>query len=172
MTLADLAELLRGYATGATTLATVHERLRPVLLEDPLDVAGSDPLPWQTNHDDERLFWRLVYLVESGDEDSPRFRDRMRRIVASFDRTRSAAVTHELLPLVIDQPRFCTIVGKYRGGEVSRTGFLSVIAESGYPGHIKLWLQHASHAALERLSSRLDEGAYDVVAAGFDGPPA
>ena len=172
MRLAELAELLRSYAVGTATLATVHERLRPVLLEDPLDVAGSDPLPWQTDPDDERLFWRLVYLVESGDEDSQRFRDRMRRIVASLDRIRSAAITHELLPLVIDQPRFCSIVRKHREGAVSRTGFLSVIAESGYPAHIKLWLQHASPVALERLRARLEDGEYDVVAAGFDTPPA
>jgi hypothetical protein len=96
----------------------------------------------------------------------------MRRIIASLDRTRSAATTHELLPLVIDQPRFCTIVRKYRAGHVSRVGFLSVIAESGYPSHVKLWLQHASPTTLETLCERLEADGYDEVAASFEAPPA
>jgi hypothetical protein len=172
MNLSDLADLLRGYATGTITLDSVHERLRPLLAADPLDVSASDSRRWLTGHDDERLFWRLVYLAESGDEDTPRFRDRMRRIIASLDRTWSAATTHELLPLVIDQPRFCIIVRKYRAGHVSRVGFLSVIAESGYPGHVKLWLQHASPTTLETLCERLEADGYDAVAAAFEAPPA
>jgi hypothetical protein len=55
---------------------------------------------------------------------------------------------------------------------ISRTGFLSVVAESGYPEHVKLWLQHAPPSALERLRERLEAGRYDEVAAAFGAPPA
>jgi hypothetical protein len=169
--LPELAELLREYATGVIPLATIHERLEPVLADDPLNVAASDPVPWESSPDDARLFWRLVYLIESSDADGADFRDRARRIVASLDATRSAGTTHELLPLVLDVPRLCTIVQKHRAGMVSRTGLLSMVAESGYPAHVKLWLQHASPVALERLCAQLGADEYDAVAAGFEAPP-
>ena len=171
MELRELVELLREYAVGTIPLATIHERLGPVLAEDPLDVSASDAEPWERAPDDARLFWRLVYLIESADEDSPDLRDRARRIVASLDATASAGTTHELLPVILDAPRLCTIVEKHRAGVVSRTSFLSVVAESGYPAHVKLWLQHASSSALERLCARLDGDAYDAVAAAFEAPP-
>ena len=172
MTLAELATLLDRYASGEVALTVVHDQLRPLLVNDPLDVAESDPSPWLKGPEQERLFWRLVYHVETTDADTPAFRDEVRRIIVSLERTRSAATTHELLPVLIDQRRLCIIARKYRAGQVSRTGFLSVIAESGYPGHIKLWLQHAPAAALETLCQRLEAGDYDVVANGFEAPPA
>lgn len=172
MELGELVELLREYAAGAIPVATIHERLGPVLADDPLDVSASDAEPWERAPDDTRLFWRLIYLIESADEDAPDLRDRVRRIVASLDATGSAGTTHELLPVILDAPRLCTIVEKHRGGVVSRTSFLSVVAESGYPAHVKLWLQHASSTALERLCEQLGSDAYDAVAAGFEAPPA
>jgi hypothetical protein len=170
--LRELAELLREYAAGVTPLATISEQIRPVLADDPLDVAASDPAPWERAPDEERLFWRLVYLIESGEADSPEFRDRVRRVVATLDSTRSAATTHELLPVVMDAQRLCGIVEKHRAGIISRTGLLSVVAESDYPAHVKLWLQHASPMALERLCAQLDADEYDAVAVGFEAPPA
>jgi hypothetical protein len=170
--LRELAELLREYASGMIPLATIHERLLPVLADDPLDVAASDPAPWERAPDDARLFWRLVYLFESSDSDDADLRDRARRIIACLDATTSAGTTHELLPMILDAPRFCTIVQKHRTGIVSRTGLLSMVAESGYPAHVKLWLQHASPVALARLCAQLGADEYDAVAAGFEVPPA
>jgi hypothetical protein len=170
--LRELVELLRAYTTGVIPLTTVHEHLLPVLADDPLDVAESDPAPWERAPDEARLFWRLVYLIESGDADDEEFRDDAARIVASLDATGSAVTTYELLPIVLDAPRLCAIVQKHRTGVVSRTGFLSMIAESRYPAHVKLWLQHASLVALERLCTQLGANEYDAVAEGFEVPPA
>jgi hypothetical protein len=87
-----------------------------------------------------------------------------------------ASTVHEclqpLFAVIVDQPRLCMIIRRHHAGTISRTGFLSVIAESGYPDHIKLWLEHASSTVLERLCSRLEAGAYDVAAAAFEVPPA
>jgi hypothetical protein len=170
--LRELAELLREYVAGLTPQATLRERLRPVLADDPLDVAASDPAPWDQAPDEARLFWRLVYLVESGEADSPEFRDRVRRVVAALDSTRSAATTHELLPIVVDARRLCEIVEKLRAGVISRTSFLSVVAESDYPAHVKLWLQHASPMALARMCAQLGADEYSAVAVSFEAPPA
>jgi hypothetical protein len=64
------------------------------------------------------------------------------------------------------------IAQKHRAGIISRTSFLSMVAESDYPPHVKLWLQHAPSPALERLCAQLSADAYDAVAAGLEAPPA
>src|SRR5215207_6541578 len=148
MTLRELATSLRELADGVITPAELQARLDPVLGADPLDVSASDATPWEENHHDERLFWRIVYLFESDGFDDPRMLDAARHIVDGLESTGSAETTLELLPVILDQARLCTIVARHVGGVISRTGFLSVVAESGYPDHVKLWLQHASHDAL------------------------
>jgi hypothetical protein len=172
LTLTELTAVLRDYAASAISLEVVHERLRPVLLDDPLDITLADAAPWDAAPHDERLFWRLVYLVESDGEDSASLRETISRIIESLDRTSSAEITHELLPILLDQNRLCIVVTKHRAGIISRTGFLSVLAECGYPDHIKLWLQSASHDALGRLCDQLASYEYDLVAANFEVPPA
>ena len=170
MDLPELISILREYEAGDLPIDEVRARLLPVIQSDPLDVTCSDAERWDAGHDDERLFWRLVYLVE--DEGAgPELRDAVRRIVACLDDTRSAATTQELLPVILDAARFGAIVEKHRAGVVTRTSFLSVVAESGYPDHVKLWLQHASPVALERLCAQLHAGAYAEIAAGFETPP-
>ena len=164
--------MLKDYAASEITLRVVHERLRPVLLADPLDIALADAGPWDVAPHDERLFWRIVYLIEAAPEDSPTLSESLARIVDCLARTFSAEMTHELLPILLDQDRLCTVVAKHRARIISRTGFLSVLAECGYPDHIKLWLQVASHDALERLCSQLGAHQYDLVAANFEAPPA
>ena len=172
MELPDLIAILREYASGELPIEAVRARLLPVIQSDPLDVASSDAKRWDADHDDERLFWRLVYLIEDHHEDSSALRADVRRIVASMDDTRSAATTHELLPVILDAPRLCAIVEKHRAGIVTRTSFLSVVAESRYPAHVKLWLQHASPVALERLCAQLHADAYAAIADDFESPPA
>jgi hypothetical protein len=171
MTLRELAASLRELADGIITPAELQARLDPVLGADPLDVAASDATPWEENHHDERLFWRIIYLFESDGVDDPRMPDTARHIVDALERTGSAQTTLELLPVILDQARLCTIVARHVAGVISRTGFLSVVAESGYPDHMKLWLQHASYEALARLCERLADGRYDAVAAAFEMPP-
>jgi hypothetical protein len=171
LTLDELVRLLRDYAASEIPIEVIHARLRPVLLADPLDITLADATPWDANPHDERLFWRLVYLIEADAEDGASLKETMSRIVESLARTASAEVTHELLPVLLDQGRLCAVVAKHRAGIISRTGFLSVIAECGYPDHVKLWLQAASHDALGRLCERLERHEYDRVAAGFEAAP-
>lgn len=171
MTLGELADLLAEHAAERIPLARVHDRLHAVLVADPLDITASDASRWDTAPDDERLFWRLLHLFDSETEDCARSRALAGRIVTALAETGSAA-THELLSLVIDQPRFCSIVAKHASNTISRTGFLSVVAESGYPDYVKLWLQHASLDALVKLCARLEAGRYVEVAARFTSPPS
>ena len=172
MTLATLAEHLRAYATGELTREQLQRELAPVLAADPLDVAESDSTPWDHAHNDARLFWRLVYLFETEAADEEEELRRLAgRVVSCLSRTGSAATTFELLPVIADQERFCTIAAKHAHGVISRTGFLSVVAESGYPAHFKLWLQHAGPDALDRLCQRLAAGDYATAAASMERAP-
>lgn len=200
MTLADLARQLGAFAGGHATHADLQRWLDTVLSADALGVERSDSAPWDDAPDDNRLFWRLVYLFEAPNggsgasggtangvsaegEESPaapaeptaeeRQRRRLaQRVIECLARTGSAAATFELLPIVTDQDRLCTIVGRHVRGVISRTGFLSVLAESGYPSHVKLWLEHAEPVHLARLCERLEHGEYDAVSAAFERKPA
>ena len=187
MTLADLTQQLGAYAGGQATHAVLQRWLDAVLSADALGVERSDSAPWDDAPDDARLFWRLVYLFEgAGDDDAaeeepadaattPEALERRRlaqRVLDCLARTGSAAATFELLPVITDQDRLCTIVARHARGIISRTGFLSVLAESGYPPHVKLWLEHAEPPHLARLCDRLERGAYDEVAEAFERKPA
>lgn len=180
MTLADLTQRLDDFASARTSHAELQEWFDALLAADALGVERSDSAPWDVAPDDTRLFWRLVYLFESEDEEmraeegsegeSPRRRF-ARRVVDCMTSTESAATTLELLPILIDEERFCAIVGKHVRGLISRTGFLSVLAESGYPPHVKLWLEHAGPEHLEGMCRRLEHGSYAEVAAAFERKP-
>jgi hypothetical protein len=190
MTLADLAQQLGAFAGGRATHADLQRWLDAVLSADALGVERSDSAPWDDAPDDARLFWRLVYLFEGvGDEDDAEEpaaatttpeatsealagRRLAQRVLDCLARTGSAAATFELLPVITDQDRLCTIVERHVRGVISRTGFLSVLAESGYPPHVKLWLEHAAPPHLTRLCDRLARGAYDEVMAAFGRRPA
>ena len=168
----DLAERLQSFVAGTIERDALVTWAAPVLAADPLDVEESDAVPWEDAPDEERLFWRLLYLVEMDDAPDDALRALFGRVLACLADTASAADTLELLPLLVDQPRLCTILARHAEGIISRTGFLGVIANSGYPAHVKLWLQHASPVALERLCVQLGADRYDAVAAGFEVPPA
>ncbi len=170
----DLAARLQAFAAGDLTREALDAWMAPVLAADPLDVEHSDAIPWEDAPDEERLFWRLLYLVESSeptDDDDDALRALAGRAVQCLASTASAADTMELLPIVSDQPRLCTIVERHARGLVSRTGFLSVLANAGYPPHAKLWLTHADGAALAGLCERLGVGDYAAVARMLERAP-
>lgn len=169
--LPDLVSRLRSYVDGAISRAELDAWLLPIFVGDPLDVARSDAAGWDRAPNETRLFWRLAYLIDTASEDEEETRRLVGRVLACLERTRSAAATLELLPILADQERLCTVVERHARGIVSRTGFLSLVAESGYPPHAKLWLRHADGAALARLCARLVEGRYDLVAPMLERAP-
>ncbi|NUO38388.1 MAG: hypothetical protein HOQ17_11955 [Gemmatimonadaceae bacterium] len=170
MSLQDLTVQLRRWTTGEIGLLELQDWLTPILSADSLDVEESDAQPWEHAAEDTRLFWRIIYLFEAGG-DEPSLRLDAERIVACLDSTGDASATYELLPLVLDQDRLTTILTKHLAGTISRTGFLGVVAESGYPPHAKLWLTHAPGPALDRLADRLACSAYQEVAALLEKAP-
>jgi hypothetical protein len=171
VSLQDLTTQLRRFTSAEIGLVALQEWFNPILSADSLNVEESDESPWLHAADDTRLFWRLVYLFESGGEEEA-LRVDAERIVTCLESTRDAAVTYELLPLILDQDRLTTIVTKHLSGTISRTGFLSVVAESGYPAHVKLWLERAPAQALLRLADLLSGGAYADAARALERAPA
>lgn len=169
--LPDLVTRLRAYADGSISRSELEAWLLPIYAADPLDVAQSDAAGWEREPDETRLFWRLAYLIETSEGDDDATRRLVGRVLRCLERTRSAATTLDLLPILGDQERLCAVVERHGRGIVSRTGFLSLVAESGYPAHVKLWLRHAGADALARLCERLAEGSYDVVAPMLERAP-
>lgn len=169
--LADLVIRLRAYADGALTRAALQAWLLPILVADPLDVGDSEAEPWERSPEETRLFWRLVYLLETPEEDEGWTRRYVGRVLDCLARTGSAATTLELLPIVADQERLCVVVERHGRGVVSRTSFLSLVAESGYPAHVKLWLRSAGGEALHRLCARLTAGRWELVAPMLERAP-
>ena len=163
VSLQALTTELRRFSASEIGLAELHAWFNPILVADSLDVEESDESPWLHAAEDTRLFWRLVYLFEAGgDEDS--LRSSASRIVQCLDSLGDASATYELLPLVLDQDRLVMIVAKHLRGTISRTGFLSVLAQSGYPPHVKLWMERAAPSSLAEVGSLLERGSYrDVV---------
>ena len=171
MTLDQLALRLRSFADGELPFDALRESFLPSLEADPLDVTKSDARPWEDAPDDARLYWRLVHLFDTAsDGDAPALRRAADRLVRALGDAGSAT-TLELLSVLLDQERFCAIVEKASRGIISRTSFLSVVAESGYPAHVKLWLQHAGPEPLARLCDRLGAGAYGEAAVMLERVP-
>ena len=166
----DLAAKLKSFVDGATPRDELEAWAAAVLAADPLGVAESDHLPWEDAPEEERLFWRLLYALETSDAPDEALRALGARALACLAAA-GPADTLELLPLVADQPRLCTILARHRDGLVSRTGLLGVLANSGYPPHVKLWLQHADAAALARLCERMESGAWEEVARTVERAP-
>lgn len=153
------------------SLAQLRDSFLPALDADPLHVEESDARPWSRAPEDERLYWRLLHLFDTArDSDEAAMRRTATRLVRAVEDAGSAR-TFELLPLLLDQERFCGIIRKTDAGIISRTGFLSVIAESGFPGHVKLWLQYAGPGALDTLRAALEGGEYARVAAMLERAP-
>jgi hypothetical protein len=171
LTLDDFCLQLRRFSSAEIGLAELHAFLTPILATDPLDIEDSVDAAWDSSPHETRLLWRLVYLFEAGTDEGT-LREEACRILDCRDATRDAAVTHELLPILLDQVRFCDIIDKYARGIISRTGFLNVVAESGYPGHVRLWLERATMSALQRMAARLEGRAYGEVAQALERRPA
>jgi hypothetical protein len=171
VSLQDLATQLRRWTDGEIRLPDLQEWFVPILSADSLDVEESDAGPWEHAAEDTRLFWRLVYLFEAGGDEET-LCAAAKRILACLDSTRDASATYELLPLVLDQDRLATIVTKHLAGTISRTGFLSVVAESGYPAHAKLWLDRAPSDALRQLADHMAAGHYRDVGLMLERRPA
>ncbi len=170
MSLDDLVTQLGRYARSELELGALRDWFAPVLAADPLDVEQSVEDPWRDAPDESRLFWRLLHLFgEEGGEEPERAH--AARVVGCLASTGAAAATLELLPLLLDQDRLVEIVARHLAGVISRTGFLSVVAESGYPAHMKLWLEHASPAALAELAGMLRGGAYLEAASALERRP-
>ena len=171
MTLDALLTHLRRFAAAELSLAGLRAAFLPVLHADPLGAERSDARPWAERPDDTRLVWRLIHLFDTADDArEPQMRAQAARLADAVEDAGSAT-TLELLRVLLDQERLCTIVERHARGVVSRTGFLSVIAESGYPPHVKLWLEHADGAALARLCDRLTRGRVAEAAAMVERAP-
>lgn len=168
----DLASRLQAFADGTLERAALDAWCAGVLGGEPLGAkAGTAEADWSASAEEERLYWRLLYLLETTGLPDEALRPLVARVLACLGATGSAGDTLELLPLVADAPRLCAIVAKRASGVVSRTGFLNVVANASYPAHVKLWLERAGPQALATLCTAMTDGAWGDVARAVERVP-
>lgn len=160
----DLASRLQAFAAGELSREALEAWMAPILDADALDVDESPGAPWEDAPEEERLYWRLLYLIETSELPDDELRVFAQRVLDCLASTGSPGDTLELLPLLRQQPRLVMVLEKRVAGVISRVGLLGFVAKSGYPAHVKLWLEYAGAAALLRLADRLRTGRYREVA--------
>ena len=77
----DLAAELKRFAAGEIARDALDAWIDGALGADPLGAAGDDAPLWEDSPDEERLFWRLLYLCETSDADEEGLRALARRLV-------------------------------------------------------------------------------------------
>lgn len=113
----------------------------------------------------------LVYLFEDDSIGPAVHVDNARRLVPYLESALSEDQVLWLLPLILLQHRLCDVVGKYKRGVVSRTGFVTFVSSSRLSGGIKKWLTNASPDALTGLCEALESGTPSEIAGLLENPP-
>lgn len=170
-TLYDLAARLQEFTSGALTRDELEAWIGPILDADSLDVHESPSVPWEDAPEEERLYWRLLYTIETNDLSDEDLRGFANRVLDCIASTGSPADTLELLPLLRHQPRLLLVLDRHESGIISRVGLLGFVAKSGYPAHVKLWLEYAPPSSLQRLRETLRDGEYGALARMFERRP-
>lgn len=146
------AERVRAVATGKETLDGLQRWLSAVFV--------SDEFPGPCH--DEVLLNRLMFLFEDESVPASVHVTNAGLIAEALESALSNDRVLNLLPLLVGYRHLCGVVGKYRGGVISRTGFLSFVAELRYSAELRAWLQKARPEDLDALCTALRD--HDVAA--------
>jgi hypothetical protein len=149
----DLTAQLEAFAKGWLTLDDLRRWFTPLLVAETTEAVAAD----------RDLVFRLIFLFEDDSLSGDAHRCNAWRLSRALRAVESNSELIELIPVVTDQERLCAVVGKYRRGIISRTGFLSAISEARYSRRVKDWLVAADVAGLQFLCKVLSAGEYETV---------
>lgn len=145
-----LAKHLLAMVRENTALAEFRLFLTPVFVEN------SFPGPQA----DMELVTRLMHLFEDDSLTEVEHRENARILGQALKSPLSNDRVVELLPLLVGRRRLCLVTSRLIQGKLSRTSFLSHLAQARMPLWLKQWLQSARDGQLEELCDALAE--YDV----------
>lgn len=151
---ASASRYLSQLAQGVSDLGEIRRRFAPA-------ITGRDSF---STGNEEDLIARVAFVLEDESIDLAAHRLQAGRLAAALDSRLSNEEILSLLPLILGSPRFCLVLSKLEAGTVSRTGYLSFIAESAYGDEAKRWLLAAPMPALRDLGQMLQDRDYVGVA--------
>ena len=151
MTVPDRAALARGL--GAALAAPepaqrVNDVLRAVLATEPVASEAAE----------QRLMRSISERIDVASGDASRLLLLARNIHTLLDAASSNEVVELLLELVAERERVRGILSKYAAGTITRTGFLSFIAEQRWPESVRRRIAALSPGDIQGVVTALDEG--------------
>lgn len=119
------------------------------------DVLISDPMNWESEQ--PHLVSAIVQRIDAVDNGSERLVDLARDLHRLLQDASSCERIQLLLEVVAERERVSGILGKYLVGTISRTGFLSFVAEQRWPDDIRRKVVDLETSDLSTLSTALYE---------------
>jgi hypothetical protein len=150
----ELLSQLEAFAEGRLPLAALRQWFTPFLADESV-LSSRDP----------DVFFDLIFLFEDESLSEHTHFINARRLIRAARDVKAHATLSELIPLITDQDRLCTIIERNQTGIISRTSFISAISGSRYHPTLKQWLIHADPGLLEPFCTALSNENYRVVAA-------
>jgi hypothetical protein len=144
------SKYLSQLAQGVLDLDEMRRRFAPAITGGDLFGTGNEG----------DLIASVAFALEDESIDEEAHRLQAGRLAAALDSPLSNEEILVLLPLILGSPRLCSVLSKLEAGTVSRTGYLSFIAESPYGSEAKRWLLAASMPALRELGQMLQNCDY------------
>jgi hypothetical protein len=147
------ASQLRSALSSPAPAQHVGTLLRDIFLADwPVD-----------SHRDQWLVRRVAERIDAaGGDDSA-----IVALAGAIERLLSHATSDEsvelLLDLVVQRERFLSVARKYLAGTISRTNFLSFVAEQRWPDAIRRRVSTMPDPELTRLASTLEQQDFALV---------
>jgi hypothetical protein len=105
--------------------------------------------------EDAALITRLSLLFEDDSISQDDHKDNATIIAAALASAFPSGRILELLPLLLARRRICAAVTNVTSGKISRTSFLSLIAESRLSAHVKRWLSEVQSRDIDLLCRAL-----------------
>jgi hypothetical protein len=151
VTVPDRVALARGL--GAALAAPepaqrVNDVLRAVLTTEPVSLES----------DEQRLMRSISERIDVASGDASRLVLLARNVHALLDAASSNDVVELLFELVAERERVLGVLRKYAAAAITRTGFLSFIAEQRWPESVRRRIAALSPSDIEGVVNALQEG--------------
>ncbi|MCC6930037.1 MAG: hypothetical protein IT359_13725 [Gemmatimonadaceae bacterium] len=115
-----------------------------------------DPGVWES--DDQRLVRSISERVDVASGDDTRLLTLARDVRSLLDEASSNEAVELLLELIAERERVLGIIRKYAQGEITRTSFLSFVAEQRWPESVRHRMSALSAAGVMSLATALEAG--------------
>ena len=149
MTLAELHNDLRDFATGALSPSELTDKLQAEITDNMVELSlPGGPLDASVA---EQLLARLIFHFEDLGKDLLERQQQARILVAALD-TFAPGVVLELLPWLFTKERLVEVVEKYQAGVVSRTNLVAAVSSAQLPSTLQRWLYAASTGDLAQFA--------------------